>query len=198
MLSINVELEARSARDCFRVATTSLELAKRSEEEWEIEHHSITGITFTAFSLEAMFNHYGVIFFQDWNEQKECRKDSHRRLFKAVNLPNYLGSREYQVAKKCFEIRDFLAHGKTQRETIVVQLPEDFDRSTIFNHMIALDSKPFREASNELLQLFIETTRKIEMDIENNGFYPNQEHIEERFREKLCECPLSVSGVRSW
>lgn len=193
-----MELEARSACDCFKVATTSLELAKRSREEWEIEHHCITGITFTAFSLEAMFNHYGIIFFKDWNEQKACRKDSHRRLFKAVNLPDYLGSTEYQVAKQCFELRDFLAHGKTKSETIVVELPTGSDSHSIFNHMIALSSKPFREASNELLQLFIKTTRKIEMDIENNGFYPHQEHIEERLREKLCECPLRVSGVRSW
>ncbi len=135
----------------------------------------------TTLYLKAMFNHYGIIFFNDRNVQKECWKDSHRRLFRAVNLPNYLGSKEYQVAKKCFKIRDFLAHGKTQREATVVELPEDFDRHSIFNHMIALDSKPFREASNVLLQLFVETARKIELDIENNGFYPNQEHAEEKF-----------------
>lgn len=198
MRSIKVELDARSACDCFRVATTSLELAKRSEEHWEVEHHSVTGITFTAFSLEAMFNHYGQIFFKDWNEQRGCRTDSHRRLFKAVNLPGYLGSKEYQIAKKCFEIRDFLAHGKTKNESLVIELPDHSDSQSIFNHMISLGSKPFRFASYELLEQFIETTRKIEMDIENNGFYPHQTHIEATFREKLCECPLSVSGARSW
>ena len=198
MISINIKLESRSARDCFRIATTSLELARCAKEQWEIEHHSITGIAFSAFSLESMFNHFGVIFFKDWNELKENRKESHKRLFKAVNLPNYLGSKEYQVAKKCFELRDLLAHGKTKNEKLVLKLPKESDKDSIFNRMVALDSKPFREASYDLLKLFIETTRSIEKDIEKNGFYPNQEHIEQELRSKLCECPLSVSGIRSW
>ena len=198
MISINVKLESRSARDCFRVATTSLELARRAEEQWEVEHHSITGITFSAFSIEAMFNHFGRIFFNDWDKLKESRKESHKRLFKAVNMTNYLGSKEYQIAKKCFELRDLLAHGKTKNETLVIELPKESDKESIFNHMIALDSKPFREASYELLKLFIETTRKIEKDIESSGYYPNQEHIEQELRSKLSECPLSVSGIRSW
>lgn len=193
-----MKLESRSARDCFRITTTSLELAKRSEEQWEKEHHSITGITFAAFSIEAMFNHYGRIFFKDWDELKESRKESHRRLFKTVNLPNYLGGKEYQIAKNCFELRDMLAHGKTKNETLVVKLPKGTDNKSIFNHMIALDSEPFRKASFELLELFVENARKIEKDIEFHGFYPNQEHIEQDLKSKLCECPLSVSGVRSW
>lgn len=198
MISIDVELEARSACDCFRVATTSLELAKRSKDQWEVVHHSITGITFAAFSIEAMFNHFGLIFFKDWNELKECRKASHKRLFKAVNLPNYLGSKEYQVVKHCFELRDMLAHGKTISENLIVDIPQDLDGQSIFSHMISLESRPFREASYELLRLFIETARKIERDIETYGVYPNQEHIEQCLRENLCESPLSVSGIRSW
>lgn len=193
-----MKLESRSARDCFRVATTSLELARRAEEQWEIEHHSITGITFVAFSIEAMFNHFGRIFFKDWNELKESRKQSHKKLFKAVNLPNYLGGKEYQIAKNCFELRDLLAHGKTKSETLVVQLPKETDDNSIFNHMLSLDSKPFREASYDLLKQFVETARTIEKDIEANGFYPKQDYIEKELRSKLCECPLSVSGVRSW
>ena len=46
LISIDVKLESRSAYDSFHIATTSLELAKRAKESWEIEHHSITGITF--------------------------------------------------------------------------------------------------------------------------------------------------------
>lgn len=193
-----MKLEARSARDCFKVATTSLELARRSDQQWEIEHHSITGITFTAFSIEAMFNHFGLIYFKDWNELKKSRKDSHKRLFKAVNLPRYLGTNEYQVAKNCFYLRDLLAHGKTNSETLVVDLPKDLGGQSVFNHMMALDSKPFRDASYELLKSFVETTRKIEKDIETNGFYPNQEHIDPAMQENLCECPLNVTGIRSW
>lgn len=198
MISINVKLQSRSARDCFRVATTSLELARRAEEQWEIEHHSITGITFSAFSIEAMFNHFGRILFKDWNRLKENRKKSHQRLFQAVNLPNYLGSKPYQNAKKCFELRDMLAHGKTNDETLVIELPEESDKDFIFKHMMALNSKPFREASYDLLKLFVETARIIEKDIENIGFYPEKTHGKEKAKSKLSECPLGVSGIRSW
>lgn len=198
MISRNVKLESRSALYCFRVATNSLELAKRAEEKWEIKHHSITGITFVAFSIEAMFNHYGRIFFKDWNELKESRKQSHKKLFKSVNLPNYLGGKEYQNAKRCFELRDLLAHGKTKSETLEVQLPKETDHNSIVNHMCSLDSEPFREASYDSLKLFVETARTIEKDIETNGFYPKQDHIEKELRSKLSECPLSVSGVRSY
>ena len=66
MNSVNVNLESRSVRDIFRVATVSLELAERAEEKWEIEHHSIVGITFVAFAIEAMINHFGKIYFSDF------------------------------------------------------------------------------------------------------------------------------------
>jgi len=199
--SINLRLESRSAHDCFRVATTSLELARRAKEQkeqWEIEHHSITGITFVAFSIEAMINHFGKIYFPDWDNLKECRKSSHKKLFKSVNLPNYLGAKEYQVAKRCFDLRDMLAHGKTLNENLTIELPKDTDSQSIFQRMLSVDSKPFREVSYELLKLFVDTSRKIEKDIEQSGFYPNQEHISQELRKKLCECPLSVSGVRTW
>ena len=198
MNKIKVQMESRSAKDCFRIATTSLALAKRADEEWEIEHHVITGITFSAFSIEAMINHYAIIYNKDWNNLKGSRKEVHKKFFKDVNLPNYLGTKEYQNANACFELRDMFAHGKTKNEILTIDFPEDSDSETVFNHMVQLGSEPFRKSDLKLLQLFVDTAKKIEKDIESNGFYPNQDQIELTLRSKLRECPLSVSGVRSW
>ena len=136
MSSITVKFESRSAKDNFRVATTSYELAKRASEEWEIDHHCVTGIVFVAFSIEAMLNHFGQILFDDWDTDRLDRKKLHKKLFGEVNLPDYLGTREYQNAKKCFDLRDLLAHGKTIEETIIIKMPDDNyntrnDRSTL-------------------------------------------------------------------
>jgi hypothetical protein len=196
--SITVKFESRSAKDNFRVATTSLELARRAIEDWEIDHHCVTGITFTAFSIEAMLNHFGQIFFNDWNTEKTHRKDSHSKLFKKVNLPDYLGLKEYQNAKKCFELRDLLAHGKTIEESIVIDFPESISGIEVVHEITSIGSKPHRDANYKVLNAFIETAKKIEKDIEENGFYPNQTHLQEEDREKLSECPLSVSGTYAW
>lgn len=196
MVTVSVKTESRPAYDNFLIATNCLELARRSSEDWEVEHHSITGITFVAFSIEAMLNHYGRILIENWDEIKECRKKSHKRLFKAANLPLYLSKKEYQLAKQCFELRDLLAHGKTKHEVVDLQLPDDLgDRSKLV-HMLKVRTEPFRRVNYKLLKTFIETARKIEKDIEKHGYYPNQDHIEEGLRKKLQEGPLNVSGVR--
>lgn len=196
MATTNVKMESRPAYDNFRIATNCLELARRSSEDWEVEHHSITGITFVAFSIEAMLNHYGRILCESWDETRECRIKLHKRLFKAVNLPFYLGGNEYRLAKQCFNLRDLLAHGKTKNETTDLNLPDELDDRSKLAHMLEVKTEPFRCANYTLLEKFIDATRKIEKDIEEHGYYPNQEHIEESLREKLQEAPLSVSGIR--
>lgn len=52
-------------------------------------------------------------------------------------------------------------------------------------------------ATIENLNEFIEIARQIERDIEDHGFYPDQDHIPQEQRRKLQECPLEVSGLRS-
>ena len=91
-----------------------------------------------------------------------------------------------------------LAHGKTMNEPLTIKFPKDTSRESIHKHMTSIKSKPFREASYELLKLFVDTARKIEKDIEKNGFYPNQDCVNVNLRERLCEGPLSVTGIRSW
>ena len=196
--SVRINSETRSAKDCFRITTTCLGLARRAEESWEVEHHATTGVVFAAFSIEAMINHYGKLYFVDWNTEKGNRKDLHKKLFKAVNLPNYLGSKEYQNAKACFELRDMFAHGKTKDEIITIELEESITDDEEVTHIMQISAEQFRKVNLELLQLFVDTARTIQKDIESNGFYPNQSHVPVDLRSRLCEMPLSTSGVRSW
>ena len=194
-----VQVESRLAYDCFRMATTGLELAKRAKEEWEIEYHLTTGITFIAFSFEAMINHFALIYFNDWDKPRLERKKAHKKLFEAVNLPHYLGTTEYQVAQKSFELRDLLAHGKTTTENLPI-LPSQPEPESqfIIQDIVKLASTPFREATPQLLHAFIENVKKVESDIQQNGFYPNQDDLPDKYREHLCESPLRYSGIRTW
>lgn len=69
-----VQHESRTALHCFGIARTSVALAKKAKTADDITHHCVTGITFAAFSIEAMINHYGRIYFSDWNLLKLPRK----------------------------------------------------------------------------------------------------------------------------
>jgi len=198
MKSYNVKMESRAVFDCFKIAVAAQGLARRAEESWEINYHCVTGITFTAFAIEAMLNHFGKILFIDWNNLKTDRKESHKKLFKAVNLPNYLGRTTYQKARSCFQLRDQLAHGKTEEETLNIELPHDLQNEDVVRHITSIPIEPVREISLELLDEYISVAQQIEKDIQDNGFYPNQEHLPQSSREKLLECPLSSSGGYSW
>ena len=198
MRNYNVKMESRAAYDCFKIAVAAQGLARRTEESWGIKYHCVTGITFTAFAIEAMLNHFGKILFSDWNNLKIDRKESHKKLFKAVNLPSYLGSTTYQKARSCFQLRDQLAHGKTKEETINVELPRDLQNESVVRHITSIPIEPVREISLELLDEYILVAKQIEKDIQDNGFYPSQDHLPQSSREKLLECPLQSSGAYFW
>ncbi|MEZ8603615.1 hypothetical protein [Vibrio splendidus] len=198
MKKVSIEMQARSACDCFKVANTSFELARRAKEDWERDHHCITGITFTAFSIEAMINHFGSIYEDNWNDLKIERKELHKKLFDHVNLKNYLGSRNYQLAKQCFEMRDAFAHGKTLMESVEVELPEFLDDEEAALQIASLQTASFRSQNFRLFELFIKSAREIERDIQANGFYPNTLGRPNYQPQKLRECPLSVTGIRTW
>ncbi len=196
--SIKVCYESRTSHDCFQIANTCFELALRSEEEWEVQHHCVTGITFSAFSIEAMINHFGNIMFPNWDKQRLKRKDLHKQLFESVNLPGYLGSSTYQQAAECFYLRDNLAHGKTTKARTTVDVPEKLSGDEITYRVVSIKSKPFLDLDIKMLRKYIQTAQQIESDIQDNGFYPGQEDIPLDEREKLNECPLSVTGIRTW
>jgi hypothetical protein len=198
MKIILVDSESRAAHTCFSIATNCQGLAHLASEEWEIKHHCITGIIFVAFSIEAMINHFGKVMFKDeWEKKKKCRKEQHKMLFEAVNLPNYLGTKNYQVAKECFKIRDTFAHGKTKDETLEFTVSDDIPHQQRLVKAALEPTSIESVATIENLDKYIEIARKIEEDIQEHGYRPDQDDIPEEEREKLFDSPLSISGIRS-
>ncbi len=198
MKNYKVKLESRAAHDCFLVEIASQGLAERAEESWEIKHHCVTGIAFTAFAIEAMLNHFGKIFFSDWNELKRARKCLHKKIFNAVNLPNYLGPETYQKAKLCFQLRDQLAYDKTKEETLNWELPDGLSNQEVVFQITSISGEPIRKIGTELLDEYISVAKQIEIDIQENGYYPKQGDLPQPSKQKLLECPLSNSGIRMW
>ena len=197
MEEITVNSESRAAYTCFSIATTCQDLADTASEEWEIRHHCTTGIIFVAFSIEAMINHFGKVIFKDeWEREKRCRKNQHKMLFEAVNLSNYLGKRTYQIAKQCFEIRDSFAHGQTKDETLKVSVPHDISRKEKVNKVLFAPTSMESLATIENLDKYIKIASKIEEDIQEHGYYPDQDHIPEEERRKLLEYPLNGTGIK--
>jgi hypothetical protein len=196
--TLKVKAQYRAAHDNFGIATTCLELAYRAEEEWERNHHCVTGIAFTAFAIEAMLNHFGQIYFKDWNDDKLKRKESHKKLFKAVKLDNYLGTKTYQKATCCFDLRDQFAHGKTIEETLDVNIDNTNHPHEIVRKSVPRKTQAFKNVDFNLFKQFVDVARKIETDIQNSGFYPETENLPLEYRHKLFECPLNSSGTRTW
>lgn len=201
MVEITVDSESRAAHTCFSIATNCQGLVHLhlTSEEWQIRHHCTTGIIFVAFSIEAMINHFGKIMFKEqWESKRQSRKQQHKMLFEAVNLSNYLGSNTYQAADQCFEIRDTFAHGKTNDETLELKVSDDISHDERVRRVISAPTSMESWATIENLDKYIGIAQKIEEDIQEHGYYPDQDNIPEEEREKLLECPLSNMGVRSF
>jgi hypothetical protein len=200
MVEITVDSESRAAHTCFSIATNCQGLAHQASEEWEIKHHCMTGIIFVAFSVEAMINHFGKVMFKDeWGKREsKCRKERHKTLFEAVNLTNYLGTTTYQLTKECFQIRDTFAHGKTNNETLKLNVSENISREELIYKAVSKPTSIENVATIENLDKYIEIALKIEEDIQEHGYYPDQDHIPEKEREKLRECPLEATGVKEF
>lgn len=193
-MEVQVHIESRSSVDSFLTAKRSLDLARKAKDHLEQEHHCVTGIVFCAFAIEAMINHFGQIYFDDWNETEAQggRKASHKRLFNVVGLNGYLGSSNYQKATTCFKLRDFFAHGKTEQEVMTINVLNGQDEIEIAWDITSIRSKGFRDISLKLLSDFVVLAEAIESDIQSAGTYPDKEGV------LLNEYPLSINGSRSW
>ncbi len=53
-------------------------------------------------------------------------------------------------------------------------------------------------ATIENLDKYIEVVNKIEDDIQEHGYYRDQDHIPEEERVKLYESPLNNTGIRAY
>ena len=77
-------------------------------------------------------------------------------------------------------------------------MPEEVSHNDTLLHITTLATEPIRKINIQLLEEYISIAKKIEADIQENGYYPNQEHLSLKMREKLIECPLDVSGACIW
>lgn len=84
---------------------------------------------------------------------------------------------------------DLIFVDKEKNETIKIDLPEVQTHEKIINNIISIKSEAFRDVSVAILEKFINAALNIEKDIQSSGYYPGQ-------KEKLAECPLSVTGIR--
>lgn len=167
------------------------------DDEYLRQHHCMTGIVFCALAIEAMINHYGKIYFRNWNEEKGVRKELHKKVFTEVNLPCYLGTKNYQNADDCFKLRDKIVHGKTTNEEKIIDMQSETNEESI-SDILRIRPDFFYEINIETLEKYIDTARNIQDDIENNGFYPDKIDPITGEKEKLGELPLSNSGVYEW
>ncbi len=209
MVNANIQLETRPAYECFKIAEKAYFNAMQIEKDGSLDdrfYHCLTGITFAAFAFEAMINHYGRIYYADWNEterKKGNRKDRHKELFKKVGLTNYCENKEYEIVNKYVKIRDYFAHGKTKEEEISLRINNttlDEELDDIFN--IKGSDKIYKIINVEALEEFIETLKKIQNKIETTGKYPSGYRsvsgLAENGDRPLHEFPLQMSGTHTW
>jgi len=95
--------------------------------------NSMNVLVYSAFAMEAFFNHLGSHLYKDW-ESKE-RKMSKFKKFRNFNsdlkLNHDLSKEPYSIIFDVFDFRDSLAHGRTEEieRKEVVELTEDELRS---------------------------------------------------------------------
>lgn len=206
MSQSQVQFEARPANKCFSIANRSLfEASAADQDPDKLFYHCITGITFVAFAFEAMMNHYGKIYFTDWNrhERNKNRKDRHRNLFKIIGLKDYMGKNKYQTITECIIIRDYFAHGKTEQVNTAIHL----DKTSVESEITQILNLKGPEAiysmiTQEKLKKYIATLRGIQDDIEEIGKYPVGYILISGLlasgTEPIEQFPLDMSGLYTW
>lgn len=114
------EITSKSYVTLFRTGWHLLDMAEKHAEGSLLNLNGAA--VFLAFSFEAYLNHVGAEEISFWNEierishsQKLLVLSKHLK-FKADN-----SCRPFQTLKKLFELRNGLAHGRTQAETVVVK-----------------------------------------------------------------------------
>lgn len=202
MHHIQIQSQSRPANDFIRIVDTSLEFVRRSSEDWEKRHHCSVGVVFAAFTAEAMINHYGkVLFGSRWaevsapNGKHLDRKDLHKTVFRKANFPkDYRGNKTYQTINSCLKIRDKFAHGKLEDEELYVDSETVKTSSDIILH----PSSIIGDRSEEELKALADALYQLQEDFETYAEYPGQEHLPEEERERICQRPLDVTGVKTW
>lgn len=127
MPKANIEREIVSANLMFSTARASQYLANESEDESLKEHHTLVGLVFTAFSIEAAINHYGVKLFATWSELEKLPPISKLKvIFEHLDLEYDSSKGDEQLAEQLFRFRNEMAHGKTTELSGQVKVKKPF------------------------------------------------------------------------
>ena len=114
-------------------AAHMLELAGSSDDGQL--YNLISGITFSAFTLEAYFNHLGAHLHDDWlkKERRLPKLQKYKSFCKDLDIEFDFNKRPYSTITKMFSFRDTMAHGKTTSDEINKEIAIESDNPTNFS-----------------------------------------------------------------
>ena len=114
-------------------ATHMLELAESSDDGQL--YNLISSITFSAFTLEAYFNHLGSHLHGDWleKERKLPKLKKYKYFCKDLKIDIDFNKRPYSTITKIFSFRDTMAHGKTTSDEINKEIAIEIGNPTNFS-----------------------------------------------------------------
>jgi hypothetical protein len=95
-------------------AEISLNSARATEEGRFF--HSMNVLVYSAFAMEAFFNHLGIHLHSDWDsKERQMSKFKKLRKFKSeLGLKGALEDEPFRSVTDAFNFRDLLAHGRTE------------------------------------------------------------------------------------
>jgi hypothetical protein len=94
---------------------TSFCLLTKGQEELRMSVHQFrASLIFTAFTLEAYFNHIGAKIFSCWRDlERLSPKEKLNVIAERLNIEIDYGKRPWQIMKNLFQFRNDIAHGKS-------------------------------------------------------------------------------------
>ncbi len=98
----------------LKTAKIALENARATEEGQFF--NSMNTLVYSAFALEAFFNHIGQHLFDDWEEteRKIPKYKKLKKIRKKLGINSDLKVEPYKSVRDVFNLRDSLAHGRTE------------------------------------------------------------------------------------
>lgn|SRR5574337_1305932 len=110
---IKKEREVNTYADMWR--TSHYLLTRGIEDQKGCYYQFMASLVFTAFTLEAYFNHIGVQLFKCWSDLERLGpKEKLNVIAERLSVKIEYGKRPWQVMKHLFEFRNDIAHGKSQ------------------------------------------------------------------------------------
>jgi hypothetical protein len=112
---VNIERE-RIVRTYTELWHTSHCLLKKGQSDASGSFHQfMASLVFTAFTLEAYFNHIGARVFKCWGDlERLSPKEKLNVIAERLNIHIDYGKRPWQIMKKLFGFRNDIAHGKSE------------------------------------------------------------------------------------